>query len=222
MPETLNQPWWIDVIKAAVVINLVMVCFAYATWLERIRCGRDQSCVGHYLTHASINTPFIEPASLDGVTHRLRTTTALAAASMLAWAACGGSDGTDERTSTEDPQAEARDVHLSMVNNAYSPRPSTSRRVRPSGTSHNDGSVRHDAIIGDAATQHMHQQEVRAAGEAAQAADAMSHGPVPAITIEPGQTGELVHTFDEAGRMIVGCHEPGHYDAGMQISVDVA
>ena len=142
---------------------------------------------------------------------------------MLAWAACGGSDGTDERTSTEDPQAEARDVHLSMVDNAYSP---STVDVEEGETVrfvfHNDGSVRHDAVIGDAATQHMHEQEVRAAGEAAQAADAMSHGPVPAITIEPGQTGELVHTFDEAGRMIVGCHEPGHYDAGMQISVDVA
>ena len=42
MPETLNQPWWIDVIKAAVVINLVMVCFAYATWLERKLLGRMQ------------------------------------------------------------------------------------------------------------------------------------------------------------------------------------
>ena len=42
MPEQLNQPWWIDVIKAAVVINLVMVCFAYATWLERKLLGRMQ------------------------------------------------------------------------------------------------------------------------------------------------------------------------------------
>jgi uncharacterized cupredoxin-like copper-binding protein len=160
--------------------------------------------------------------SRAAVTHRLLTT-ALAAASMLAWTACGGSDGTDERTSTEDPQAEARDVHLSMVDNAYSP---STVDVEEGETVrfvfHNDGSVRHDAVIGDAATQDMHEQEVRAAGEGAQAADAMSHGPVPAITIEPGQTGELVHTFDEAGRMFVGCHEPGHYDAGMQIAVDVA
>ena len=42
MPEQLNQPWWIDVIKAFVVINLVMVCFAYATWLERKLLGRMQ------------------------------------------------------------------------------------------------------------------------------------------------------------------------------------
>jgi NADH-quinone oxidoreductase subunit H len=42
VPEQLNQPWWIDVIKAFVVINLVMVCFAYATWLERKLLGRMQ------------------------------------------------------------------------------------------------------------------------------------------------------------------------------------
>ena len=42
MPEPLNQPWWIDVIKAIVVINLVMVCFAYVTWLERKLLGRMQ------------------------------------------------------------------------------------------------------------------------------------------------------------------------------------
>jgi len=156
------------------------------------------------------------------VTHRLLIT-ALAAAAMLAGTACGGSDSAGERTSTEDPQAEARDVHLSMVDNAYSP---STVDVEEGETVrfifHNDGSVKHDAVIGDAATQDMHEQEVRAAGEGAVAADAMSHGPVPAITIEPGQTGELVHTFDEAGQMIVGCHEPGHYDAGMQIAVAVA
>jgi uncharacterized cupredoxin-like copper-binding protein len=149
-------------------------------------------------------------------------TTAVAAAALLASAACGGSDGTDE-TSSEDPQAEARDVHLSMVDNAYSP---ATVDVEEGETVrfvfHNDGSVRHDAVIGDAATQDMHEQEVRAAGEGADAAEAMSHGSVPAITIEPGQMGELVHTFDEAGPMIVGCHEPGHYDAGMQIAVNVA
>jgi NADH-quinone oxidoreductase subunit H len=42
VPEQLNEPWWIDVIKAFLVINLVMVGFAYATWLERKLLGRMQ------------------------------------------------------------------------------------------------------------------------------------------------------------------------------------
>ena len=42
MPEALNEPWWIDVIKALVVVNLVLLGFAWATWLERKALGRMQ------------------------------------------------------------------------------------------------------------------------------------------------------------------------------------
>jgi NADH-quinone oxidoreductase subunit H len=38
----LNQPWWIDVIKAFLVANLVMAAFAYLTWAERKVLGRMQ------------------------------------------------------------------------------------------------------------------------------------------------------------------------------------
>jgi NADH-quinone oxidoreductase subunit H len=37
-----NQPWWIDSIKAVLVVNLVLFGFAYATWLERKVLGRMQ------------------------------------------------------------------------------------------------------------------------------------------------------------------------------------
>jgi NADH-quinone oxidoreductase subunit H len=38
----LNQPWWIDVPKAIVIINLVLLTFAYVTLLERKLLGRMQ------------------------------------------------------------------------------------------------------------------------------------------------------------------------------------
>jgi NADH-quinone oxidoreductase subunit H len=37
-----NEPWWIDAVKAVVVINLVMGAFAYTTWLERKVLARMQ------------------------------------------------------------------------------------------------------------------------------------------------------------------------------------
>jgi NADH-quinone oxidoreductase subunit H len=37
-----HEPWWISVIKSLVIINLVMVAFAYTTWLERKVLGRMQ------------------------------------------------------------------------------------------------------------------------------------------------------------------------------------
>ena len=38
----MHEVWWISLIKAVVVINLLMGAFAYATWLERKLLGRMQ------------------------------------------------------------------------------------------------------------------------------------------------------------------------------------
>jgi len=35
-----REPWWIDIIKAFLIANIVLVTFAYATWLERKLLGR--------------------------------------------------------------------------------------------------------------------------------------------------------------------------------------
>jgi NADH-quinone oxidoreductase subunit H len=37
-----NEPWWIDLIKAVVIINLLLGMFAYMTWVERKLLGRMQ------------------------------------------------------------------------------------------------------------------------------------------------------------------------------------
>src|SRR3954447_21804139 len=39
---TVHEVWWISLIKAALIINLVMAAFAYTTWLERKVLGRMQ------------------------------------------------------------------------------------------------------------------------------------------------------------------------------------
>jgi NADH-quinone oxidoreductase subunit H len=41
-----TDPWWISLIKAVVIVNLVMVTFAYLTWLERKGLGRLQNRYG--------------------------------------------------------------------------------------------------------------------------------------------------------------------------------
>jgi NADH-quinone oxidoreductase subunit H len=38
----MSEPWWISLIKAFLVINLVMLTFAYMTWVERKVLGRMQ------------------------------------------------------------------------------------------------------------------------------------------------------------------------------------
>ena len=39
--------------------------------------------------------------------------------------------------------------------------------------------------------------------------------------VQPGELGELSYTFSEPGSYEVGCHQPGHYAAGMKIDVTV-
>jgi NADH-quinone oxidoreductase subunit H len=46
VPEQLNEPWWIDLIKAFLIINLVLGAFAYLTWVERKLLGRMQARYG--------------------------------------------------------------------------------------------------------------------------------------------------------------------------------
>lgn len=154
-------------------------------------------------------------------------------ASVLVLGACGGDDGgghdsmTGDDTMSDEPASDnmaqsERTVEVEMTDNAFEP---TSLEVQEGETVKfvfdNTGEVAHDAYIGDAEAQADHEDEMREAemGED----DGMGHGgDGEAITVEPGDTGELVHTFDEAGTIEIGCHEAGHYAAGMKIDVTVS
>ncbi len=41
------------------------------------------------------------------------------------------------------------------------------------------------------------------------------------ITVKPGRTAEITTTFDTAGSLIIGCHEAGHYEAGMRATLNI-
>ena len=87
----------------------------------------------------------------------------------------------------------------------------------------NEGKLAHDAFVGDRAAQDEHETEMREAEEAGEAehgheAEAEAGG----ISVDPGKRGELTHRFDETGEVLIGCHEPGHYEAGMVVKVTVS
>ncbi len=46
-------------------------------------------------------------------------------------------------------------------------------------------------------------------------------GDAPHIALQPGKTGDLVVTFDTVGEFMLGCHIPGHWDAGMRARITV-
>ena len=43
-----------------------------------------------------------------------------------------------------------------------------------------------------------------------------------AVVLAPGETGELTYVFDQAGEVEFGCHQPGHFEAGMVFTAHVS
>lgn len=80
----------------------------------------------------------------------------------------------------------------------------------------NEGQVRHEFFIGDTAAHEEHAAEMREGGHSEDA-----HANPAAVTVDPGETGTLTYTFEDAGELLVGCHEPGHYEAGMVAPITV-
>lgn len=79
----------------------------------------------------------------------------------------------------------------------------------------NSGEILHDFFIGDEQEQAEHEEEM--GGMSGMAED----GP-NSLSVDPGQTKTLEYTFpDEPGELLIGCHEPGHYDAGMVATVTI-
>lgn len=148
---------------------------------------------------------------------RSRTMIALAASLVLVASACGGDAGNG---GTVAGGGETRTVEVEMVDIAFEP---DSLDVDQGATVRfvftNTGAIAHDAFLGDAAAQDDHEMQMREADDAGDMGGDEAEG---AITVEPGGTGELTYTFDKAGTFEVGCHQVGHYDAGMKITVTVS
>ena len=133
---------------------------------------------------------------------------------VLVATACGG--GGDSEPATPQRQGDTSTVNVEMVDIDFKPE---SLRVNKGETVRfvftNSGRVRHEAFIGNAAAQVDHEREMREGTEHG------GHGGTEAVTVDPGGTGELTYTFNEAGTIEIGCHEPGHYPVGMKINVEV-
>lgn len=84
---------------------------------------------------------------------------------------------------------------------------------------HNVGEARHEFVLGDHTQQQAHEAEMRAM---ASEGDMMMHDEPNAVTVEPGGTKELTWQFTAPGQLEYGCHEPGHYAAGMRGDLTVS
>lgn len=83
----------------------------------------------------------------------------------------------------------------------------------------NTGNLPHDFTLGDDATQDAHEAEM--AEMAGMTADDEAHGDANAVIVAAGETAELTWHFSESGSLLMGCHQPGHYAAGMKGAIKV-
>ena len=142
---------------------------------------------------------------------RVRALVAIPVLALLAACGSGGGDGGSSAASNAD-----RTIEVEMRDIAFAPTAIDVRsgeKVRFVFT--NTGQVTHDAFIGDAAAQEAHEKEMRGGhGDHGKGSNAVS--------VEPGKTRELTYTFDKPGRILIGCHQPGHYIGGMKADVNIA
>jgi uncharacterized cupredoxin-like copper-binding protein len=129
---------------------------------------------------------------------------------LVVLAACGSAD-----TPTGGASNDARTVELEMRDIAFSPNSvdvRTGEKVR--FVFKNTGGVTHDAFLGDQAAQDAHEKDMRGGHDHMKMDNAVS--------VKPGSTASLTYTFDKAGQILIGCHQPGHYTGGMKVTVNVA
>jgi len=81
----------------------------------------------------------------------------------------------------------------------------------------NPTQVDHEFVVGDATFQDDHEKEMRA-----RPAGMVTNDEPTSIDVPAGQTKTVDLTFPTAGTLVYGCHEPGHYPAGMKGEIKVA
>lgn len=134
-------------------------------------------------------------------------------------------DTSEDSTAGEAPQVD-RTIEVEMSEFAYSPSDLTvqaGETVRFVFT--NSGAAPHEAILGSMHVQEEHEAEMAEGGMADDHDEGMEddghEGEIPSISLDAGESGEIIHTFTAAEELMLGCHIPGHWDAGMQATVNV-
>lgn len=120
-----------------------------------------------------------------------------------------------------DPSTSAREIKISMKETAggkmvYAPnqiRVSQGETIRLTIT--NDGEVPHEFVMDEPAKNQEHKELMARFPE-------MEHDDPNSVSLEPGQTDEILWTFTNAGKFEFACLIPGHYESGMHGPLIVA
>lgn len=139
------------------------------------------------------------------------------AASALVLAACGvdANEAVGQSAVAGTPSS-PRTIDIAMTGLAFEPANidvSEGETIRFVFT--NEDSIRHEAVLGDEDVQEEHEVEMADMGGMDMGSmDMDGADEPPSVVVEPATSGDLVVTFDQAGKTVIGCHEPGHWTGG--------
>lgn len=150
--------------------------------------------------------------------------------SQTALAAGSHDGGHGARTGTESDRSEAsRTINVDMFDNYFEPKSMSfteGETVRFLVV--NKGEFVHEFNIATAEMHAAHQTEMMQMMEQGilesdrinhermgHGEHGMRHDHANSVLLEPGQSGEVVWTFDSHAKLEFACNVPGHYDAGM-------
>jgi uncharacterized cupredoxin-like copper-binding protein len=150
---------------------------------------------------------------------------ALAPALVLIVAACGGGSTSSPSvagsspSSAVSPSTAAQRIEVKLTDALrMEPAEMAVRSGQPvTFVVTNAGAIQHEFFVGDQGAQDDHEMAM------ASMATMVPDGPdgLDGIVLKPGETVELTHTFAAAGAFQAGCHETGHYAAGMKATITV-
>ena len=167
-------------------------------------------------------------------THRLGLVLAALALGLVV-AACGGTSTTAPESTTTVPTADTADDHSDFSFGEPADAASADRVIEITASDDfrfdpasievsagetvtfrvtNTGAIPHDFTLGDEATQQSHAEEMEEMPD-------MEMSDPNAMALAPGETQELTWHFTESGDLLIGCHETGHYEAGMKAQITV-
>lgn len=150
---------------------------------------------------------------------------ALVAVAALMVAGCGGGGGSDDTAAGpsgatgELPEGSDHVIEVRML---------AERRFKPDTVEVkagetvtfkliNESSELHEFMLGDEAMQAAHEEEMSEMSTEPMDMDDTADS----RTVKAGTTEMLTYTFTEAGTVLYGCHQPGHYAGGMKGTITV-
>jgi uncharacterized cupredoxin-like copper-binding protein len=142
-----------------------------------------------------------------------RCLTALVLTAVMAGVACGSGGGHGGHSSASEGRPD-RTVAVAMENFTFSPSSLTAKKGETVRFRFSNPTVfLHEAVVGDEAAQREHRRAMAEYGRHPHEGNY--------VEVAPGETEDLTYTFTEPGTLLIGCYEPGHYEAGMRATITV-